>query len=85
MPLEEEEAIAEVERRLRELPQELFVDPELRRSPQRMARLALAGVRALRDGKRHPQFPGVADMIAYQATFFAETLAGAAALREPSV
>ncbi|HEY9084567.1 MAG TPA: MFS transporter [Candidatus Tyrphobacter sp.] len=81
-PLDEKQAIAEVERRLRELPPELFVDPELRRDPARMVCLALAGVRRLRDGKRHPQFPAVADIIEYQATFFAETLAGAAALHE---
>jgi MFS family permease len=80
-PIVEDEAVREVERRLSELPRDLFVDPELARNPQHMARAALRGVAALRDGKRHPQFPGVDDMIAYQATFFAETLAGASALR----
>ena len=78
--IDERAFVADVERRLRELPSELFVDPEFRRNPARMARAAFLGVRGLRDGKRHPQFPGVADMIEYQATFFAETLAGAAAL-----
>lgn len=79
--IDEIAAIAEVERRLQALPAELFVDPELRRNPTAMTRAALRGAAALKDGKRHPQFPGVDDMIAYQATFFAETLSGAAASR----
>lgn len=79
-PYADDEAIAAVEQRLADLPPELFVDPELARNPRHMARAALAGVRRLRDG-RHPQFPGVTDMIAYQATFFGETLSGLAALR----
>ncbi len=83
-PVEEGEAIAEVERRLRALPAELFVDPELRADPARMVRAALRGIASLEGGKRHPQFPGVEDMIAYQATFFAETLAGASILRRQS-
>ena len=73
-----------IERSLAELPRELFVDPELTRDPRRMTRRALEGVRKLKDGKRHPQFPAVADMIDYQATFFRETLAGATSLRERS-
>lgn len=81
-PIDDEAAIADVERQLRELPAELFVDPELRRNPRAMTRAALAGLRRLGDGKRHPQFPGVTDMVAFQATFLRETLAGAAALRE---
>jgi MFS family permease len=81
-PIDDAAAIVAVERRLHELPHGLFVDPELRRRPRAMAKAALDGVRRLADGKRHPQFPGVEDMIAYQATFLAETLAGAAALRD---
>lgn len=71
----EDEAVAEVERRLRALPQQAFIDPELRRNPAKMTRAALRGIAKLQDGKRHPQFPLVADMISYQATFFAETIA----------
>lgn len=79
-PIDDDAAIAAVERRLAELPRELFVDPELRRSPRAMARKALAGVRRLGGGKLHPQFPAVTDMIAYQATFLRETIAGLEAL-----
>jgi MFS family permease len=75
----EGEAIAEVERRLAELPEKAFVDPELRRDPAKLTRAALRGVAKLQEGKRHPQFPLVDDMISYQATFFSETMA---ALRE---
>jgi MFS family permease len=71
----EDEAIAEVERRLRELPERAFVDPELRRDPAKMTRAALRGVAKLQGGKRHPQFPFVTDMISYQSTFFGETIA----------
>ncbi len=78
--LEEEEAVAEVQQGLHDLPPGLFIDPELRRDPRRMARAAVAGLRRLRDWKRHPQFPGVTDMIAFQATFLRETLEGAAKL-----
>lgn len=69
------EAIVEVERRLGDLPKQAFVDPELRRNPVKMTRAALRGISKLQGGKRHPQFPMVADMISYQATFFSETLA----------
>lgn len=75
-------ACAYVLGQLHALPRELFVDPELRRNPQRMTLAALAGVARLRAGRKHPQFPGVDDIVAYQATFFSETIAGAAALRE---
>lgn len=78
---DETAAVAAIERRLAELPRELFVDPELRSNPRAMARKALAGLRRLGGGRLHPQFPGVTDMIAYQATFFAETLGGLEALR----
>jgi MFS family permease len=79
--VDEPTAIAEVQRRLESLPRDVFVDPELLAHPARMTRAALRGVAALEGGKRHPQFPAVEDMIAYQATFFAETLSGASALR----
>jgi hypothetical protein len=71
---------------LRSLPPGAFVDPYLRADPQRMLRAALhgmrrlgsladdAGVLQLTSQRSHPQFPLVADMLAYQARFFAETV-----------
>jgi hypothetical protein len=77
-----------VSERLAALPPSAFVDPELRRRPAAMARAALEGLIRLRilkssyaltPNRRHPQFPGVPDIVAHQANQFAETLA---ALRE---
>jgi len=73
------DAIAGVERLLRELPQTAFVAPELRRDPERAVRDALDGLR--RYGRKHPEFPRTDDMIAYQFNFHAETLEGLRALR----
>lgn len=85
-------ASAGVHYRLQTLPQGAFVDPELRRDPQRMVEAALEGAKRLgilvaRRGmlhltsqRRHPQFPLVADMIEYQARFFGETKAALEAL-----
>jgi len=69
------------------LPRAAFVDPELARDAERCVREALA-IMARRglligDGTRYalgarsgdPRFPGVTDIIGYQATFLAETLA----------
>jgi MFS family permease len=81
-PVREEEAVEGVVAALATLPRRLFVDPELRRNPAKMARAALRGAARLVDGKRHPQFPFVEDMVAFQATFFAETLAGLRELEE---
>ena len=76
---------AELER----LPPALLVDPELRRNPRRMTGAALrymtelgilvrAGDRyRLAATRRHPQFPLVDDIVAYQARFLEETLANA--------
>lgn len=75
-PADDVSAVAAVQRALADLPRELFVDPELRRKPAAMTRAALRGLRRLADGKRHPQFPGVEDMVEYQAVFFRETLDG---------
>ncbi|HVR46966.1 MAG TPA: MFS transporter [Candidatus Binatia bacterium] len=88
------EACAAVAKRLSELPQAVFVDPELRRDPERLVRAALprmVGWKILeRYGdryrvaprRRHPQFPFVEDIVAYQARFLDETLDNAA-LAEP--
>jgi 1-acyl-sn-glycerol-3-phosphate acyltransferase len=71
---------------LRSLPTGAFVDPHLVEDPQRMVRAALhgmrrlgslvddAGVLRLTSQRRHPQFPLVADMLAYQSRFVAETV-----------
>jgi len=89
-----DEAVAAVEDALANLPPKLFVDPELRRNPRAMVKAALplmAGWNILkRDGdryrlaglRRHPQFPHVDDIIAFQARFFEETLESAAYARE---
>ncbi|MBV8491624.1 MAG: MFS transporter, partial [Candidatus Eremiobacteraeota bacterium] len=82
-----EDARAAVEQRLRTLPPSLFVDPELARDPRRMVGMALPwmtslgilakagdGAYRLSDVRRHPQFPGVTDIVAYNARFFEETL-----------
>jgi len=82
-----EQAVAAVRCRLDALPPGAFVDPELRATPERMARAALDGLVRLgtleeRSGelhvttqRRHPQFPLVDDMVGYQARFFSETIA----------
>ena len=81
-----DEARAAVVDRLRALPTNAFVDPQLRANPQRMVAAALAGMQQLgtlvedagglrlTSQRRHPQFPLVADMLAYQANFFGETV-----------
>ncbi len=88
------QACAAVAQRLSELPAAAFVDPELRRDSERLVRAALPRMvewKILeRDGdrfrvaalRRHPQFPFVEDIVAYQARFLEETLANAP-LAEP--
>ena len=83
------EAVAGVQAELSKLPPQLFVDPELRRNPPAMVRLALSlmtrwKILECRDGRyhlgadrRHPQFPFVDDIVAYQARFLEETIANA--------
>jgi len=74
------------------MPAGVFVDPELAQSPELLTerainsmlrlkileqtgnRLALAAVR------KHPNYPKVDDIVAFQARFIGETLAAAAAL-----
>jgi 1-acyl-sn-glycerol-3-phosphate acyltransferase len=84
----EEDALAAVQARLAALPAGAWVDPELRESPSRMTRAALDGLVRLgilaRDRDRHrltdkrtsPHFPEVPDIVAHQAVFFYETMAG---------
>jgi hypothetical protein len=86
-----EDAVAGVAERLRTLPPELFVDPELRKNSQRLIGAALtrmtewkilessAGRYRLAAVRRHPQFPAVDDIVAFNARFFEETVANAAA------
>lgn len=85
-----QEAVAAVQAALAALPARFFVDPELRRNPRAMVERALplmAMWKILeRDGadyrlgalRRHPQFPFVQDVIAYQARFFEQTMENAA-------
>ncbi len=85
-----DEACDAVAKAIPELPPALFVDPELRRDPARLVRAALPRMVEWqilqRDGdryrvaprRRHPQFPFVEDIVAYQARFLEETLANAA-------
>jgi hypothetical protein len=82
-----EEAVAAVQARLATLPAEAFVDPEFARAPRTRTLIALRELRRLgtlveEEGRSrlsavrtHPQFPHVADMVAFQARFFDETLA----------
>jgi len=74
---------------LRGLPQNVFVDPELARSPDEVTRRALAALQhlgiifqtggryALSEKRKHPNYPMVEDIVAFQAIFFRETLAAA--------
>jgi MFS family permease/GNAT superfamily N-acetyltransferase len=80
------EASAGVEAQLPDLPPAVFVDPELRRKPRALVAAALPRMVTWgileRDGaryrlgarRRHPQFPFVDDIVAYQARFLEETL-----------
>lgn len=85
----ESEAQAAVAERLRTLPPDLFVDPDLLRAPARLTDAALAGLVRYKiispeeNGfrvnaeRKHPAFGDVADILAFQATFINETLASA--------
>ncbi|MBV9270005.1 MAG: MFS transporter [Candidatus Eremiobacteraeota bacterium] len=78
--------VSAVQQRLSSLPKELFVDPELARNPERVTLEAIATLKRLgivagsndmlrmTGVRRHPQFPAVADIITFQARFFAQTL-----------
>ena len=85
-PFTDSQALAAIERRLKTLPAGAFVDPELTRNPGRKVRDALANLvrygilarldrdLALTGRTSHPHFPDVDDILAFQATFLAETL-----------
>ncbi|TAM74194.1 MFS transporter [bacterium] len=86
-----EDAVNAVQERLHTLPAMVFVDPALRAHPARVTRAALAtmlrlGILRGEQGhlqlaaRRHPKFPDVEDIVAFQARFFRETLEGAARL-----
>jgi MFS family permease len=89
----EAEAVSDFLARLRALPSGAFVDPEVAASPERAVRAIMAEcvrrgiVVAEGDGFRRgaPQgdarFPGVRDMVAFQAAFLDETVAARARLR----
>ena len=85
-----QQACDAVRERLAQLPPKLFVDPELRRRPDALVRAALPrmvkwgilhkdGTRySLSPERRHPQFPFVRDIVAYQMAFLNETIQNAA-------
>lgn len=87
----EAEAAGAIEARVASLPRALFIEPRLARDPRRMTVRAVRRLHELgivkRSGERyvlgpkrtHPNFPGVEDIIAFQARFFGETLEGLAA------
>lgn len=84
----EADAAAALRARVQSLPRELFLDPALARSPGKMAvkavrRMAQLGILersvgryTLGNHRTHPAFTGVADIVRFQARFFAETLEG---------
>jgi hypothetical protein len=88
-PFSSRDAVDAVVRQLKDLPPQLFVDPDLRRRPEVLVHSALRDLVRLgtlkADGDRfaltaqrtHPQFPQTSDIVAYQFNFHAETLAGA--------
>ena len=87
-PFSQEEALSAVRARLQALPPGAFVDPELAASPEKMVAQALEtmtrrGILERSGGKfrltaqrKDTRFPDVADIIAHQANFFEETIAG---------
>lgn len=87
-----DEAIDGVRDAVRSLPAAVFVDPELRAAPARCTIEALgklqklkiveraSGAYRLGAVRRHRSFPGVADIVAFEARVFEETLAAAVSL-----
>jgi MFS family permease len=84
----EDEAASAIAARAASLPRELFIEPRLARNPRGMAvravrRMAQLGILertggryALGSKRTHPQFPGVEDIVTFQARFFGQTLEG---------
>jgi hypothetical protein len=95
-PFALDEAVAAVRRERDALPRPLFVVPELRANAARMVSAALAGLVRLGTlrvenaryrvtaQRTHRHFPRTDDILAYQANFHSETLAGVRALETPS-
>ena len=89
----EEEATAAVQESLQKLPAEAFVDPELSEAPDAVTRRALAAMLAqgsiertgggytLTEKRKHPSFPMVDDIVAFQARVIGETLAAAQSIQ----
>ena len=83
------EAVAGVRACARSVSARLFVDPDYRKHGDALVLRALARMHELgivtepaermrmHPHRRHPQFPQVADIVAFQARFFAETLRAA--------
>jgi len=92
-PFTESEAVRAVAESLQRLPRNVFVDPELARSPEDVTKRALAalgrseiamqvdGRYVLSAKRKHPNYPMVEDIVAFQATFITETLAAAESLQ----
>lgn len=90
-PFSLDDAVAAVDERLRALPPNIFVDPELKRDPRRLVAAALPlmsdewGILERVGSDRytlavvrfHPQFPGVKDIIAFNVNVIEETIANA--------
>ena len=89
VPFTEREACDAVRQRLAALPPHLFVDPELRRKPDALVRAGLplmvrwdilekqGDAYVVAPERRHPQFPFVRDILAYQSAFLSETIENA--------
>ncbi|HET9392841.1 MAG TPA: MFS transporter [Candidatus Rubrimentiphilum sp.] len=88
----EDEAVDAVRTSLSALPRGVFVDPELEQSPDAVTRRALASMLRLKilertetgymlaAERKHPNYPMVEDIVAFQARFIGETLDAAVAL-----
>ena len=90
----EPEAVRAVAESIQGLPKNVFVDPELARSPEAVTKRALAalvrlqiailvdGRYVLSEKRKHPNYPMVEDIVAFQAMFIGETVAAAESLAE---
>ncbi len=89
----EPEAVRAITESLQRLPEMVFVDPDLARSPQEVTKRALAALvrlgiatqtdarYVLSDRRKHPNYPMVDDIVAFQAKFIGETLAAAESIQ----
>ena len=88
-----EDAVRAIRARIDALPEDVFVDPELKERPLEMVARALSSLRKrgtllgddgnyrLTGMRTDPRFPHVADMVAFQRNMLDETLASATSLR----